>query len=288
MADEKISDMTSASSLADADLMTVVQGGVNKKSLLSVLKTYIGSLISDTAYGASWNGATTTGPSKNAVYDQLHLIDTADDGSIVHASTGFRIGASPTAGKMLKSDGTNFIASTETYSTPSVPNEGEVLLSDGANWVATDIAAWTIKKVTGSNATTTGQALVDITGLLTDTLLNSTLYEIKVVLLVGTSSGTDGTEYGLHGGGTGTAASCNALLSGTSSSATAASLQTLNAIDTASSAMLTATSIDGTIVIKGWVVTRSTGTATISIQHLKVVSGTSTVKIGSIFKYRLA
>jgi hypothetical protein len=37
---------------------------------------------SDTAFGSSWNGVTTIAPSKNAVYDQLHLIDTDDDGKV--------------------------------------------------------------------------------------------------------------------------------------------------------------------------------------------------------------
>lgn len=41
MADEKISDLPAATTVADADLATVVQSGTNKKSALSVIKTYI-------------------------------------------------------------------------------------------------------------------------------------------------------------------------------------------------------------------------------------------------------
>lgn len=36
--------------------------------------------ISDTAEAASWNGVTTIAPSKNAVYDYVHIADTDDDG----------------------------------------------------------------------------------------------------------------------------------------------------------------------------------------------------------------
>lgn len=42
MADEKISDLTATLSIADADLLTTVQGGVNKKISGSTLKTVIG------------------------------------------------------------------------------------------------------------------------------------------------------------------------------------------------------------------------------------------------------
>ncbi len=242
--------------------------------------------VSDTAFASSWNGVTTVAPSKNAVYDELHKIDPIDDGTVVNAGTGFRIAGAAASGKLLIGNATNFVASTPTWPTSAV-TANQVPLSDGTNFVATDIGAWTIKKVSGSDVTTTGQSLVDITGLVSDTLFNSTMYEIEVVLLATTSADTTGTEYGLHGGGTGTAATCNAILTGTTTSA-AGSSQTINAIDTASTAMLTTSASTGTIIIKGWVTTMSTGTATISIQHLKATSGTSTVKIGSIFKYRKA
>ncbi len=41
MADEKISDLPSASSVANADIAPIVQGGTNKKSAMSVIKAYI-------------------------------------------------------------------------------------------------------------------------------------------------------------------------------------------------------------------------------------------------------
>jgi hypothetical protein len=51
---------------------------------------------------------------------------------------------------------------------------------------------------------------------------------------------------------------------------------------------MTTSAASGIIDIRGFITTRSTGTPTISIQHLKVTSGTSTVKIGSYLEYRTA
>lgn len=64
----------------------------------------------DTAFASSWNGVTTTAPSKNAVYDELHKIDSADDGTIVNAGTGFRIAAAAPNNYELTGNGTNFLA----------------------------------------------------------------------------------------------------------------------------------------------------------------------------------
>ncbi len=46
MADEKISALPAASSVADADIAPIVQGGTNKKTAMSVIKTYITSALS--------------------------------------------------------------------------------------------------------------------------------------------------------------------------------------------------------------------------------------------------
>jgi hypothetical protein len=52
-------------------------------SLATLGTDYLDSTyISDTAFASSWNGVTTIAPSKNAVYDQLHIGDTDDDGKI--------------------------------------------------------------------------------------------------------------------------------------------------------------------------------------------------------------
>src|SRR5438477_1098737 len=49
-----------------------------------------GFSVSDTPYAASWNGITTTAPSKNAVYDWGHTFDTDDNGkvNVLDISTG--------------------------------------------------------------------------------------------------------------------------------------------------------------------------------------------------------
>ncbi len=257
MADEKISLMTLATVLNDADVLPIVQGGGNKRSPVSLVKS---TLVSDTAFANTWNGVTDKAPSKNAVYDELHKIDSADDGTIVNAGTGFTIAGAAAVGNVLQGNAVNFVSS--------------------------DIGAWTIKKVSGSDVTRTAQTLADITGLVSDTLIGGSWYEIEVMLLVGTSADTDGTEYGIHVAGTGGSSACLVLLSGTTT-ASAASIQTIPSVDTASSAMLTASAIPGAIMIKGFVFTMTTS-STISVQHLKVVSGTSTVKVGSILKYRKA
>lgn len=209
------------------------------------------------------------------------------DGTNWVASTPTFPNASATSGKVIKSDGTNWTASTETYAAPGT--SGNFLQSDGTNWTANNPRLnWTSFVVSGSNATTTGQSLVDVTGLVSGTLTNSTLYEVEAFLNCTTSAVTTGTEYGIGAGGTGGAAVVVALLTGSSTSATAVSNQGLAASATASTAMLTTSGQSGFIYIHGWVTTRGSGTATISIQHLKVTSGTSTVLIGSWFRYRLA
>lgn len=147
---------------------------------------------------------------------------------------------------------------------------------------------WTYLRVITSDATTTGQSLVDITGLVSGTLTNSTKYEVEFFLDCTTSSVTTGTEYGIGAGGSGGAAVVNVLFSGTTTSA-AAAMQTINAAATATTAMLTTSGSSGVMYGHGFVTTRGAGTATISITHLKVTSGTSTVKFNSSWmRYRLA
>jgi hypothetical protein len=41
-----------------------------------------GGIVSDTAFGSSWNGVTTIAPSKNAIYDWAHTFDTDDNGKV--------------------------------------------------------------------------------------------------------------------------------------------------------------------------------------------------------------
>lgn len=70
-------------------------------------------------------------------------------------------------------------------------------------------------QVTGSNATTTGQALTDITGLSVTLAINAT-YEFEVVVSASTSAVTTGTAYGVQYSAAG--ASVEANISGSSTS----------------------------------------------------------------------
>ena len=132
-----------------------------------------------------------------------------------------------------------------------------------------------------STATSTTQTLSNITGLSQD-LLASSVYEFEAVLSVSTSTGTNGTNYGVSLTNT-TGASIEAQITG-STSTTANKTLRLSSLNTAaSSSFLTTASISGGVVIKGIIVTGSTA-PTLTIQHLKTTSGTSTVFANSFLK----
>lgn len=52
----------------------------------------------------------------------------------INATTGYRIGNAAASNKILKGNGTNFVASTETYAAPGT--SGNVMTSDGTNWTS--------------------------------------------------------------------------------------------------------------------------------------------------------
>lgn|GEM_PF-6831679 len=146
---------------------------------------------------------------------------------------------------------------------------------------------WKVYSVTSSDATTTGQSLVDVTGLVTDTLSVSSSYEFEAILYCTTSNVTTGTKYGVHVSVAPTRIAANYIGATTVSS----NLQTMqgsgtNADAIASAAFLTTASEEGVIQIRGFFTTAGSGSPVFSIQHLKVTSGTSTVKVGSNLKIR--
>lgn len=135
-------------------------------------------------------------------------------------------------------------------------------------------------RVTGSNVTTTGQSLVDITGLSVALAANS-VYEFEAVLSVGTSAVTTGTRYGVQFSAAGASVECT--LHGTRVANTTTS-ERINALNTATAtAYLAATSIQGAVLIRG-ILTTGSNAGNLTIQHLKVTSGTSTVYINSFLK----
>ena len=143
--------------------------------------------------------------------------------------------------------------------------------------------AWdSIVQVAGSDFTTTGQTLVDITGLLCGLLANSK-YEFEAMLFVGTSAVTTGCKYGVQFSASGAAA--YAVYTGSLASTTGAITST-NALNTAcATAFLTTSGMLGMVIVKGFIVTGANA-GNVTMQTMKVTSGTSTVKIGSMLKVR--
>lgn len=134
-------------------------------------------------------------------------------------------------------------------------------------------------RVTGSNATTTGQVLADIAGLTFALAINS-VYEFEAVLSVSTTAVITGTQYGVNysvAGGTVVAEITGSLTS------TAAKQERISTLNTATSAFLTTSAQTGGITIRG-IVTTGANAGNLTIRHLKVTSGTSTVFINSFLK----
>lgn len=132
-------------------------------------------------------------------------------------------------------------------------------------------------RVTGSNATTTGQALVDITGLSVPLFINA-VYEFEANLSVQSSS-TAGNQYGVNysvAGGT-----VEAQISGTLAAATSRS-DRISALNTAAAAYITSGATGG-IRIQG-IISTGANSGNFTISHLKTTSGTSTVFINSYLK----
>lgn len=59
----------------------------------------------------------------------------ANIGTTLTVGTGYQIGGAAASNKILKGNGTNFVASTETYAAPGT--SGNVMTSDGTNWTST-------------------------------------------------------------------------------------------------------------------------------------------------------
>jgi len=134
-------------------------------------------------------------------------------------------------------------------------------------------------RVTGSNATTTGQVLTNITGLVIPLVANA-LYEFEAVLSVQTSAVTTGTAYGVNFSAAG--AQVEAIITGSSTSTATKTLR-INVFNLPTALYLATSNQTGGILIKGTIITGA-NPGDLSIQHLKLTSGTSTVFIGSPLK----
>lgn len=134
-------------------------------------------------------------------------------------------------------------------------------------------------QVTGSNATTTGQVLVDITGLSLALVANA-VYEFEAVMTGSTTAVTTGTAYGVNYSVAGGA--IEASISGASTSTAMKNLR-ITAFNSATALYLATSAQTGGIIIKGRVTTGANA-GNLTIQHLKLTSGTSTIFIGSFLK----
>lgn len=150
----------------------------------------------------------------------------------------------------------------------------------------TNNGAWQVTQVSGSDATTTGQSLVDVTGLAYIANTAST-YEFEAALFVTTTAVTTGTEYGIANTGVGTAVTTFFYAEGFTNAAGVGpgAIYTVGATNTATPPFLLGSGQTGVVTMKGYFTTGE-GTPTIAVRHLKVTSGTSTVKKGSSFKVR--
>lgn len=132
-------------------------------------------------------------------------------------------------------------------------------------------------RVSGSNATRTAQTLADIAGLSVALAANS-VYDFECGMSVASSS-TAGNGYGVQFSAAG--ASVEAQINGTSTAA-ATITKRINALNTAASPFV-AVAADGGILITG-IFTTGANAGNLTIQHLKVTSGTATVYINSYLR----
>lgn len=205
------------------------------------------------------------------------------------------------AGTNLSGTGASFTAG---HVTTNANSTGDVTSSGNATTVAnvpvtaahptdntvlpTDTGGWTEYFVTGSDFTTSSASLVDITGLVSGTLSATTKYEFEAVLTAVNGADTNGLKVGIHGGGSGTAATVTAIVNATSSAASSGATASMTTIDFATVAFVTFSAGVGQINIKGFFTTNSVAPLTMSIQANKVTANSLTIKVGSVFRIRKA
>lgn len=253
------------------------QSGADATTVLAATATASKMLLSGSSAAPTWS--TSTIPSSAGATANKVLLS---DGTNYVLSTPTFPNASATSGKIIKSDGTNWIASTETYAAPST--SGNMLMSDGTNWVSQQTRNnWTSLVISGSNYTNATTSLTDV--FVSGTLSTATLYEFEANLYVNSSS-TAGMQVAIQQTGTGTGAL--GVWSGTATNAAATGLAIgSNALGTSGAACVLVNG-DGSIYMRGFIKTGSSGSPTIKIQALKVTSGTATVYIGSVMRFRVA
>jgi hypothetical protein len=128
------------------------------------------------------------------------------------------------------------------------------------------------------NQSTSGQALVNC-GLALALAIGR--YEFDAVLRVTSSTGTAGTRYAFAFGGTATG---DAIVTGTATATTSNECSTTLGTATAQT-YINVNGGTGVVFVRGWL--NATTAGSLTIQHLKVTSGTSTVSIGSTLRAKV-
>jgi len=138
-------------------------------------------------------------------------------------------------------------------------------------------AVSTYARVTGSNVTTSSTSLADITGLSVALAANS-IYEFEACLSVASSSSA-GNKYGVNFSAAG--ATVEGQESGMNA-ATGMRTARISALNTAGSVMPVAAA-DAAVRLHG-IVSTGDNAGNLTVQHLKVTSGTATVYVNSFLK----
>lgn len=193
-----------------------------------------------------------------------------------------------TTGDLLYASGTN------TPARRAIGSAGQFLWVSGGvpAWhtlAETDLLGWqtTIIGSDATNGVTVG-SLLDITGM-TVSIPAAGTYEFEAILHA--QSDVNGTQFGVAYSLSASTGALRAEFRGPSAGAiNATSAGTLSFVSqnsgtaTASATFLAVASSKGVVTIRGMVVATASGT--LSIQHLKVTSGTSTIKAGSSLRVR--
>jgi hypothetical protein len=123
--------------------------------------------VSNTAYGATWDAVDTAAPSKNAIYDYLHLFDTDDDGKVNVLDMAAGIVKTDANGVVsIASAGTDYVIPAGTVAVATVANT--VVVIDSTD---TSSSILMVDSATGSLAVKTdaGLSYNAGTGMLTAT-----------------------------------------------------------------------------------------------------------------------
>jgi hypothetical protein len=129
-----VSGQTTVTAASNPTTLTFVAGDNMAITTNNTTKeiTFASTGVSDTAFASSWNGVTTTAPSKNAVYDWAHTFDSDDDGKVNVLDMGAGLVKTDAGGNVsVASAGTDYATPAQTTGTIVVN------IGDGINTITT-------------------------------------------------------------------------------------------------------------------------------------------------------